>query len=163
MGEIIRFDGKPLATDSHRDDAIEQLRDDLENAIAYRDRMLAAPTSREIATRAMDRLWRGNHAYGLFILILVAMTIALIWFPWSNFPIFLAPLLVILPLFLIAFAHERTHGEQSRQAWRDRQVAETEADIDEIKEQLAEHGAAAEAELLLPRGPDDGPGARQGL
>lgn len=163
MGEVIRFNSKPWAADPERAEAIEQLHADLDNAIAYRDRMREPPTSREIAIRAMDRLWRGNHAYGLFVLVLVAMTIAFIWFPWSNFPIFLVPLLVIGPLFLLAFARERIHGEQSQRAWRERQATEADESIAAIRERLIEQGAMTEAELVPLRRLGDGPGARRGL
>lgn len=134
-GESVRGDGA-----GERAAKIEELRHDLDNAIAYRERMQEPPTSKEIAMRAMDRLWQGNGAYGLFILVILSLAAAFIWAPY-DFPIYLTPLIVLAPFFAIACLREKYSGERSGRAWRDAQIAEIDADIEGLEKELVRLGA----------------------
>lgn len=134
-GDVARPD-----SEGERAARIEELRNDLENSIAYRERMQEPPTSKEIATRAMDRVWQGNGAYSMFILIIIALAAAFIWAPY-NFPIYLMPLIVVAPFFAAAFLREKYFGMRSRREWRDAQIAEIDQDIDEIRKELFRLGA----------------------
>ncbi|MBN9060868.1 MAG: hypothetical protein BGP06_16220 [Rhizobiales bacterium 65-9] len=131
---------------------IERLRTALEDSIAFHERMLGPPTAKEIARRALDRMWAGTGAYMLFVLVLVAFLVAIIWAPY-GFPLPLTPLVVLAPAFFAAFARERRFGLQSSRAWRDAQADEAAKRIESLRMRLFWMGAED--------GPDSG-GGRSG-